>query len=280
MLDGVAVVGPLGDFLARAVLLRVTEIVAMKAVGLALQQGRPFTPAGAFNRFAGRFIHGQGIHTVHLHAGNSVGRRHVGDVGNQRHVLLRRPLRELVVLAHVYHGQLPHGADVDVLVKRAAIGRTVAEKAHRYLPASPQLSRQAGSRGQPESPGHDAVGAQHADLEIGDVHGAALALAVTGRTTEELGHHAVDVSAFGDAVAVAAMGTGDVIGILQVGTDRHRHAFFTNVGVQGPHYFALAGLVFRLFLEQANAPHALIHLEELFRRGSFNRHPSSPPFEP
>ena len=34
-------------------------------------------------------------------------------------------------------------------------------------------------------------------------------------------------------------------------TDRHRHGFFTDVGMQGPHDFALAGLVFRLLLEEA-----------------------------
>ena len=246
--------------------------MAVKAVGLAFQQGRPFAPTGAADRFAGRLVHRQRVHAVHLHARNAVGRRHVGDVGHQRHVLLRRPLRELVVLAHVHHRQLPHGADVDVLVKRTAIGRPVAEKAHRYLPAAAQLRRQTGAGGEPESPRHDAVRSQHADLEIGDVHGAALALAVTGGTAKELGHHAIDIGALGNAVAVAAVGAGDVIRVLQVRADGHPHAFFTDVGMQGSHHLTLAGLVFRLLLEQAYAPHALIHVEELFRRGSFNWH--------
>src|SRR5262249_5816021 len=55
-----------------------------------------------------------------------------------------------------------------------------------------------------------------------------------------------------------AVRAGDVIRILQMRTDRHSHGFLTDVGVQGAHDFALAGLVFRLLLEEANAPHARI----------------------
>jgi hypothetical protein len=43
------------------------------------------------------------------------------------------------------------------------------------------------------------------------VHGAALALAVPGLTPIELGHHAVEIGALGDAMAVAAMGGDDAV---------------------------------------------------------------------
>src|SRR5262245_63772649 len=59
-------------------------------------------------------------------------------------------------------------------------------------------------------------------------------------------------------MVVAAVRAGDVIRILQMRTDRHSHGFLTDIGMQGAHNFALAGLVFRLLLEEANAPHARI----------------------
>ena len=56
----------------------------------------------------------------------------------------------------------------------------------------------------------DAVRAEDAGVDVGDVHRAALALAVAGRLAEQLGHHQRRVAALGDAVAVAAVGAGDV----------------------------------------------------------------------
>ena len=55
----------------------------------------------------------------------------------------------------------------------------------------------------------DAVGAEHALRQVGDVHRAALAAAEPVLLAEDLVHHAVDVAALGDAVAVAAMRRGD-----------------------------------------------------------------------
>src|SRR2546422_11031339 len=73
-------------------------------------------------------------------------------------------------------------------------------------------------------------------------------------------------------MAVAAVRAGDVIRILQMRTDRHRHGFFTDVGMQGPHDLALAGLVFRLLLEEANTPHATIDCFESVCGWGLDRH--------
>ena len=57
----------------------------------------------------------------------------------------------------------------------------------------------------------DAVGAEHAAVEIGDVHRSALAAAQPALFGEQLLHHQDRVAALGDAVAVAAMGARDVV---------------------------------------------------------------------
>jgi len=59
---------------------------------------------------------------------------------------------------------------------------------------------------------------------------------------------------------------------VQMRTDRHSYGFLTNVGMQGTHDFALAGLVFRLFLEEANAPHATIDCFESVSGWCLDRH--------
>src|SRR4029077_5027916 len=66
-----------------------------------------------------------------------------------------------------------------------------------------------GPAGEGRPAADDAVGAEHALGQVGDVHRAALAVAAAGLAAVDLGHHLADVHALGDAVAVAAMGAGD-----------------------------------------------------------------------
>src|SRR2546430_489061 len=58
---------------------------------------------------------------------------------------------------------------------------------------------------------HDAIGAKHPDAEVGDVHGAAFAMAVAGTPAKELSHHQFDVCTLGDGVSVTTMGADDFV---------------------------------------------------------------------
>jgi hypothetical protein len=53
--------------------------------------------------------------------------------------------------------------------------------------------------------GHNAVGAEVAAFDIGDVHGAATAAAIALFLAEEFGEHQLRIGPLADAVAVAAM---------------------------------------------------------------------------
>src|SRR5207244_8278582 len=79
--------------------------------------------------------------------------------------------------------------------------------------------------------GDDAIGAEHADPEIGDVHRAAFALAVAGLPAIELGHHAVEVGTLGDAVAVAAMRRDDPVAVVERATDADRDRLLADVAM-------------------------------------------------
>ena len=104
--DRITLIGPLGDLFPGTIQLWVAKIMPVKPVGLALQQGRTFAAPRSCNRFASRFVHGQDIHTIHLHAGDPVSRRQVRWVvfafgvfftaivalGNLPEILLEQPL--------------------------------------------------------------------------------------------------------------------------------------------------------------------------------------------
>ena len=176
------------------------------------------------------------------------------------------------LFADVDDGEPPDGSQVDVLVKGSAVDGAVPEEADGHLSALLHLRGQAGPRGQAESARHDAVGAQHSHGEIRDVHGASLALAVAGDASEELGHHAPDVGALGDAVTMAPVGGGDVVGIGEMSADPDSHRLLTDVGVQRPQHLALAGLVFRLLFKEADPPHGGVHVQQFFRRRTVDSH--------
>src|SRR5207244_4047298 len=93
------------------------------------------------------------------------------------------------------------------------------------------LRRKAGAGDDRDPARDDPVGAEHADTEIGDVHGAALALAVSGLPPVELGHHAVEVGALGDAVAVAAVRRDDPVAAVERRADADRDRLLTDIAM-------------------------------------------------
>ena len=111
------------------------------------------------------------------------------------------------------------------------IGRAIAEETGAHLVGAPHLGRQAGAGGDTLSRANDAVGAQNADVGIGDVHGAALALAVAGLLGPQLSHHILQVSALGDAVAVSPVGAGNVVIVPQIGACGGGNGFLTDIQV-------------------------------------------------
>ena len=115
-------------------------------------------------------------------------------------------------------------------------------------------------------PGDDPVGAEHADAEIGDVHRAALALAVAGLPPVELGHHAVEVGALGDAVAVAAMRRDDPVAAIERGADADGDRLLADVAVHDA--VDLAGEIIGrgALLEAADGEHLAQHLALLVGR--------------
>ena len=94
-----------------------------------------------------------------------------------------------------------------------------------------RLGGQRRAGGKRQSAADDPVRAEHALVDIGDVHRAALALADAGGLAHQLRDHAVDIDTLGDAMTVAAVRAGDVVAIGEVTADADRDRFLAGVEV-------------------------------------------------
>ena len=92
-----------------------------------------------------------------------------------------------------------------------------------------------------------------------DVHRAALALVVAGRLAVQLGHHQPHLAALGDDVAVAAVGAGDVVVVVQRGAHPDRHGLLPQVEVHEAGQLAGGEQVLHPVLEVADLEHPLQH---------------------
>ena len=145
-------------------------------------------------------------------------------------------------------------------MERPGIRRAVAEKRDRDPALAFHLRREAGAGDDRDPARDDAVGAEHADAEIGDVHRAALALAIAGLPPVELGHHAVEIGTLGDAMAVAAMRRDDPVALVERGADADRDRLLADIAMHDA--VDLAGEVVGrgAFLEAADRQHPAQHL--------------------
>ena len=97
------------------------------------------------------------------------------------------------------------------------------------------------------------------------MHRAAFAIAEAVFFARELEQHRLDFAAFGDAVAMAAMGAGDVILIGHIETGGDRDGLLVAIDVDEPGQLAL--LVFRAhaLLKLADGFHQPIGVGQFFR---------------
>src|SRR5208282_1778701 len=114
-----------------------------------------------------------------------------------------------------------------------------------------------------------AVGAEHALGQVGDVHGAALAVAAAGLAAVDLGHHLVHVYAPGDAVAVAAVRAGDAVTVVQVAADADRRRLLARVQVDESGDIAARELRVHALLELADRPHRPVDVEQVLSGQGF-----------
>ena len=174
--------------------------------------------------------------------------------------------RIAVVLAHEQHRQIVDPGPVEPFQEGAAIDRAIAKETrhHHVFAKQPLALRRTG--GNRQAGRHDAVGAQHADRKIGDVHRAALAVAGAAGAAEQLSHHRQWIGALGQSVAVAAMGAGNQVGPAQIAADAGRDRFLTDRQMRSAGDQPFLGGPVGGFLEGADARHRGVETKDSLRR--------------
>ena len=234
--------------------------MAHEPVGQSFEDGR-LACAGVLDGAPGSVVHLEDILTVDdvvadaegtgpgrdTRAGGGLGDRHRDGVG--------------IVLAHEHHRKGPQRGKVEALVENALVDAAVAEEGHAHLPGALEL----GGEGHASRDGNRAADhghrAQESVVDVGDVHGAALASRGPFGPAAQLGHQRLQRNAPGYGVAVAPVVADYLVTVLK-DTDHSRgHRLLADRHVHGAADVALLVGAVGALLEPADQRHGLIELE-------------------
>jgi hypothetical protein len=178
--------------------------MAVVAVGVQLEERRTLAATRALDIPGRRRVHRAHVLTVdHFTRDPKARGRSMISPGGGLGVV--RVLVVHVVLARVDDRQLPQLRHVHLFVEHTLAKRALAEEADRHAIVLQILRRERGAGSDAGTAANDRIGAKVAGLRIGDVHRAALALAVARLLAQELGEHQMRLRALGETVPVAAM---------------------------------------------------------------------------
>src|SRR6516165_10385851 len=255
--------GPCVLDLAGPVGLLVALEVAKVARELHLQQRRAAAFPGTGDRLARCFVHREEVEAVDDDTRPAEPGRAVGDVVAGHRPGARGGFGVPVVLGDEDGRQAPHRGQVHRLQRRALVARAITEERDADAAGALELGGQRGPADQRRPAADDAVGAEHALGQVRDVHRATLAVAAAGPAAVDLGHHLADINAFGDAVAMAAMGAGDGVTVVEVAADADRRRLLARVQVHESGDLAGRELRVHAFLELADRPHRAVDAQQL-----------------
>src|SRR5271170_7829678 len=246
---------PALDLLSRPIAVSVAARMAARTIGLGFDQGRPLAELGAINRSEGGLRDlSEGV-AVDDDAWHSISRGALGDILDRGRTLRGHRHAVLIVLANKYYRQLPNRGDVQGLVKGALVVGAVAEEGDRHRPGAALLGAERSADSDRNAAPDDAVRAEIAFAQVGDMHRAAAPVAIAGLSAEEFCIHASDIGAFGDAMTMTAMRRSDVVRIGQGRANADRRRLLANrkmhrTVAEAAHIGVLGG-----FLEAADQMH-------------------------
>jgi hypothetical protein len=99
--------------------------------------------------------------------------------------------------------------------------------------------------------------------EVGDMHRTTLAVAGARRLPVDLGHHFAHIDAFGDAMAVAAMGRRNPVAIGEMQHYPRGAGFFAGIEVNEPRNVTLGEFDVQTFLEFSDRAHDPVSFEQI-----------------
>src|SRR5688572_26145648 len=261
--DRVALRHPLLFFGLRAVVGAgdVADVMSVVSVGLELQEGRSLPLARPLDVFRRGRVDVADVLAIDRLGGNPEGLGARADVA-------RRRLREVrvlvvsVVLARKDHRKLPQLCQVELLVEQPLAEGALAEEADRDAILFQVLRRVRRAGRDAGAAADDRVGAKIAGRRVGDVHRAALALAVPGFLAQQLSEHQVRRCALGQAVPVTAMRARDVVVFPQCLAHADGDRLLADVEVREPGHQRPRVEIVDALLEQADGDHLLVQPQQ------------------
>ena len=166
----------------------------------------------------------------------------------------------VVVLEHEDARRVGDDRHVHRFEGRALVARPVAREGDRDAPFPVELVGQRRANRDRRACADDAVGTQHALVDIGDMHGAALALAQAFGAAPDFLHHPLHIAALGKAVPVAAVGGDDLVFGIEMFAHAHGHRFLAAIEVGEPGDLAGGDHIVQAFLERPDRGHPSIGL--------------------
>src|ERR1035437_5967640 len=142
------------------------------SVSVAFEQGWPVTGPGSAHCFAGDLPDRDDIVPVEAEAGHPVHRSALADDRVPSHARKWYFGRELVVLAHENHRELPDRGQVESFVKRAVVRRAITKEGDGDPVGLEQAERIPRAGCHQDAWSDDAAGAKKADLWRKQVHAA------------------------------------------------------------------------------------------------------------
>ena len=256
---------PLLHLVGRSIALRVALVVTVPPVGGGLHHDGAAPVAHRIDDLAHRRRGGNDVVAVDRHVVEPVAGGPVLEGGA---VLVGRggELGVPVVLAEEHDGQLPHRGQVQRLVERPLGHGSVAEERNGDRPVIAQPAGRRRAHGDGQAGGDDPVGAEDAEVRIGDVHRTAPPPVGARVLGHQLGEHAERIEALGEAVAVAPVGRGDHVGRSQRPARPHRRGLLAHRQVHEAGDLAVPVQVGDPCLEPTDQQHAPVHLEEVVVR--------------
>src|SRR3546814_8154480 len=180
------------------------------AIGTSLDERGPFAWARPRNRLANDPPYGVDVIAVDQRAGHAKRFGAAPDIASV-HRLIRGELRKSVILADQQQWKLPQGGDVQRLGNDALAGRTVTEKHHGNPALAVKLRAECRTDREPYATADNAVGAQYALRDVGNMHRAALAVANAGLFSHELPRPSARLSALRQEVTEPAQSAGNPV---------------------------------------------------------------------
>src|SRR4029453_7003962 len=232
----------------------VAHVMTVIAIGLELEERRTITFTRALDELGCNRVHvtdvlainGLGRHPEGLRPGDHIAGGRFRKMG---------VLVVAVVLTREDHRQLPELCEIELFVEEALPQRAFAEEADRDAILLEILRRKRCTSRDAGAAADDGVRPEVAGCRVGDVHRAALALAVAGFLAEQFSEHQIRRRAFGQAVPVTPVGAGDVV----VSPQRLAHAdgnrFLTDVQVREARHQGSRVKIVNASLEQGVSHH-------------------------